>query len=88
MSDEWQPIETAPQNGKIILLKGGEAFTRDGCSVGTFISLFVRWLPWGDGMAWVTKQVLPYGNLEVRNPTHWQYHGQRGKLIDWEAKSN
>lgn len=77
-------MNTAPQNGQIVLLKNAQAYDKKGKHVGYFGIVYARWLPFCDGMAWVSKQVHPYGNLEFRNPENWKRGTQgRGKYADW-----
>lgn len=70
-ADDWQPIETAPKDGTVILVTVGTCFGWS--NIGS-----AYWEDCGDGIeGWVSRGLLRdfnggYNDLGLGNPTHWK----------------
>jgi hypothetical protein len=70
---DWQPIETAPQNGKLILV-----FSRDGRAENALFMTMAFWVPRNETVIGVYSNepisgawASPWGDEIGFTPTHW-----------------
>lgn len=59
---EWQPIETAPKDGRVVL-----ALPVYGAHTGTFL----HWDAWSDDMSGDHQEENIYSGWRIADATHW-----------------